>query len=69
MVINIALDANAPHELIYLDVSNEMCLKHLKKRNMEQPDRNKFDTEAVFQQVTKYFEEPNENEGLNITVI
>lgn len=54
------------HELIYLDVSNEQCLSHITKRRTEQPERAQFDTEAVFTQVTKFFEPPTDDEKLCI---
>jgi len=61
--------AHAPHELIYLKVSNERCLRQIAQRRIEQPDRANFDTESVFNEVTKYFEEPRQNEGANIHVV
>ena len=64
----LASEANAPHELIYLNVSNELCLKRIAQRRIELPERAAFDTESVFNEVTRYFEEPGENEGLNIQV-
>jgi predicted kinase len=57
------------HELIFLDVSDEQCLSHIAKRRKEQPQRAKFDTETVFNHVTKFFEYPSENERLNIIQI
>jgi predicted kinase len=62
-------EAKVQHELIYLKVSNELCLKQIEQRRTQQPERAAFDTEAVFYQVTKYFEEPNESEGLHLQVI
>lgn len=59
----------APHEMIYLEASNEICLAHIAKRKSEQPDRASFDTEEVFLQVTKYFEEPGDTEKLNVRKI
>jgi len=61
--------AQAPHELIYLKVSNELCLKQIAQRCIEKPDRANFDTESVFNEVTKYFEEPSKNEGINIQIV
>lgn len=61
-------EANAPHQLIYLKVSNAVCLKQIEKRRLEQPERAIFDTETVFHEVSKYFQEPEENEGFNIQV-
>ena len=62
-------EINAPHELIYLNVSNEICLKQIAQRRIEQPERASFDTEEVFHHVTRYFEEPSADEGFNIIQI
>ena len=59
-------EINAPHELIYLDISDEICLKQIAQRRIEQPERALFDTEEVFRRVTSYFEEPSVDEGFNI---
>ena len=63
---SIFLEAKAPHRLIYIDVPNELCLKRIEKRRKEQPERSATDTVEMFEQVTKYFVEPSENEGFNI---
>ena len=57
------------HEMIYVNPGNEKCLAHIKKRGSEHPERAQFDTEDMFNAVSKYFEEPSESEGLNITVV
>lgn len=62
-------EANAPHELIYLNVNNDICLKQIEKRRLEQPERANYDTEAMFNEVTRYFQEPDESEGFNIKVV
>jgi predicted kinase len=62
----IVLEIDAPHELIYLNTSEEICLKQIAQRCIEQPERAKFDTEKVFHHVTSFFEEPGTKEGLNI---
>ena len=67
--LSLASEVDAEHELIYLQLSNEHCLKQIAKRRAEQPERAAFDTEEVFHRVTQYFEKPSENEGLNIVVI
>ena len=59
-------NAGAPYEFYYLEVSDELCLKQIAQRQTEQPDRAIFDTEAVFKHVSKYFEMPQESEGLRI---
>lgn len=58
-----------PHELFYLAVDDEVCLKQLRQRQKEQPERAQFDTEEVFRMVTGYFEPPEKSEGFNIKVV
>ena len=65
----IITEANAPNELIYLNVSNDVCLRQIEKRRLEQPERAIYDTESMFIEVTKYFQEPDQNEGFNIQVM
>ena len=52
----------------YLNVSDDVCLQQIAKRRIEQPERAKFDTPEVFAEVTQYFEEPSEAEGLEIEI-
>lgn len=63
------IQAKVPHELIYLNVSDDICLKQIETRCLEQPERAKFDTESMFIEVTKYFQEPHQSEGFNFQVI
>lgn len=63
--LSLVAKINAPHEFFYLDVSDEQCLKRIAQRRKEEPTRAAFDTESVFHQVTKYFEVPTLEEGLN----
>lgn len=58
-----------PHELYYLAVDDEICLKQLRQRQKEQPERAQFDTEEVFRMVTGYFEPPEQSEGFNVKVV
>ncbi|GBO85672.1 cell division protein ZipA [Marinobacter salsuginis] len=58
-----------PHEPYYLLVDDEVCLKQLKQRQKEQPERAQFDTEEVFRMVTGYFEPPKESEGFNLQIV
>lgn len=62
-------EVGADHKLIYLNVPNEVCLAQIAKRRIEQPQRAATDTEAMFEQVTKYFVAPSSDEGFNITEI
>ena len=66
---SIASEVGAAHELVYLVVSDEQCLKQIAKRRIEKPERRAFDTEEVFLHVTSFFEEPSVDEGLNIREI
>lgn len=62
-------NAEAPYELNYIKCSDELCLKQIAQRRVAQPERAVFDTEAVFNQVNKYFETPDESEGLKIQIM
>lgn len=62
----IITNAGSPYEFYYLKVSDELCLKHIAQRRIEQPERAIFDTEEVFNKVNEYFETPQECEGLEI---
>ncbi|NBQ72576.1 MAG: ATP-binding protein [Gammaproteobacteria bacterium] len=59
-------DSGAEGKLLYLKVSDAICLERLRKRRAEQPDRQRFDNEQFFQQVTQYFREPAPSEGFNV---
>ena len=59
-------EANCEHELVFLDVSDEQCWRQIEQRRVAQPERAQFDTKEVFDHVTKFFEAPTEDEGLNI---
>lgn len=62
-------EVGCENQLIFLDLSDEQCLAQIAKRRTENPERAEFDTEAMFHQVTQYFEPPSEDEGLAITRI
>ncbi|QPB82254.1 AAA family ATPase [Pseudoalteromonas rubra] len=59
----------AEHQLYYLDVSDTQCLAQLAKRRIEQPARAQFDNEAVFYQVSQYFEAPEVSENLTLVQV
>lgn len=65
-LLSIATEINANHQLIFLNISDEKCLKQINKRRNEDPARAQFDTEETFKYVTKFFETPEFSEGLNI---
>ncbi|WP_342573952.1 ATP-binding protein [Solibacillus sp. FSL K6-1781] len=64
--LDIVLEINANHQLIFLNLNNEQCLRQIAQRRNEQPERAAFDTEETFIYVTKFFEAPKASEGLNI---
>ncbi|WP_377890252.1 AAA family ATPase [Alkalihalobacillus sp. R86527] len=64
--LDMASEVNASHQLIFLNLTNEQCLRQITQRRTEEPERAAFDTEAVFIQVTHFFEAPEASEGLNI---
>ena len=61
-------EIEAPHELNYIDLSNEDCLKQIEKRRLQQPQRATTDTREMFDQVTKHFVAPGSEEGFNTTI-
>lgn len=60
---------NAPHELMLIDVADEVCFQRIAKRRTEQPERAKTDTPEMFEQVTRYFELPVADEGFDIVSV
>ncbi|RVU39825.1 ATP-binding protein [Hwanghaeella grinnelliae] len=64
-----ATEIGSPHRLVYLEADDDLCLRQIAMRRQEQPERAAFDTANVFHQVTKFFEEPRAEEGLEIEVV
>jgi adenylate kinase family enzyme len=56
-------------KLIYLKVADEVCIQQILKRKNEEPDRHLWDNEEMFYKMTKYFQEPTDEEGFNLEVI
>lgn len=54
----IAQEVNATSHLVYINLTDEVCLRQVAQRRQEQPERAAFDNEAVFHQVVKFFEAP-----------
>ncbi len=61
-------EIQAPHELIYIDQPNDVCILQIEKRRTEQPERSATDTKEMFELVTKHFVVPTPDEGFNTTV-
>lgn len=59
----------ADHTLVYIKVTDEVCLKQLEKRRKEFPERNHFDTKEVYYKMKEYFQEPIDKEGFNLKII
>ena len=62
-------EIGAPHNLIYIDLPNEVCIEQIGKRRKEQPERAGTDTLDMFEQVTKHFIPPTSEEGFNISIV
>lgn len=67
--IQLANEVESEAELIYLKANDALCLKQISKRAIEQPSRAAFDTEEMFNHVTKFFEEPMKGEVNNLLII
>ncbi len=61
-------EINAQHELIYLNISNEVCLKQIANRCAKNPARAATDTVEMFNSVTQYFQAPEIKEGFNVVL-
>jgi shikimate kinase len=62
-------EIEAHHDLVYIEIDNEDCLRQIEKRRIEQPERAATDTQEMFEQVTKHFVEPKPDEGFNVTMV
>lgn len=62
-------EIEAPHNLVYIDLPNNICLEQIGKRRIEQPERAATDTAEMFEQVTKYFVAPTSEEGFNTIIV
>ncbi len=60
-------EVNATHNLILIDVPDEVCLERIEKRRIAQPERAATDTVEMFVQVTRYFVAPTTEEGFKIS--
>ncbi|WP_214798033.1 MULTISPECIES: ATP-binding protein [unclassified Exiguobacterium] len=67
--LKLAQDVGADHCLVYLNRSDEQCLRQIHKRRIMEPERAAFDTEEVFHHVTSFFEVPDCAEQLYIIEI
>ena len=58
--------ADVSHVLHFVDVSDDICKRQLKKRSANKPDGAAFTTEVEFDAISKHFQAPTESEGFNI---
>jgi predicted kinase len=58
--------AIAPHELHYIDASDELCKQQLRQRSQGLPEGAAFTSDAEFDAITQYFQPPTDDEGFNI---
>lgn len=68
-LLSVASEINANHQLIFLNISDDKCLKQINIRRSEEPEREQFDTKKTFEYVSSFFEPPEFSEGLNIIEI
>ncbi len=59
-------EVGAPHRLVYIDATDEVCLQQIANRRLEQPERAATDTAEMFETVAQYFAEPSPEEGFAI---
>jgi predicted kinase len=64
-MLGMAAAAGAPHLLHYLDVPDEVCRQRLKGRNAAGTHEYQV-SDAEFDAITRYFQAPEEEEGLRI---
>jgi len=62
-------DIPGKHQLVYLKVTDKLCLEQIQQRRISTPERLAFDTEQMFYHISAYFEEPNEVCGFSVQVI
>jgi len=62
-------EIDASHELIYINVSDDICLAQINKRRSQQPERSATDTVEMFHNMARYFEAPDVNEGFNVKIV
>jgi predicted kinase len=67
--VKLSKEVESEAELIYLKADDALCLKQIAQRAKEHPSRATFDTEEVFNQVTKFFEAPTKDEVNHLVII
>lgn len=62
-MLGLIAKTQAPHELHFLDVPDEVCLSRLAKRAAEQPEHRATDTREMFLATAAHFQPPSTEEG------
>ncbi len=65
----LCVETACEHELIFIDLSDEICWNQIEQRRIEHPERANFDTKEMFNYVTKFFQVPSDDEELNIVYV
>lgn len=68
-LVGLAQQAGVPHQLHYIDCPDEVCREQLLERVSDNPGRVMTDTLEMFDAITRYFEPPTAEEGLNLRII
>lgn len=60
------IKSHAAHKLHFLDISDEICKRQLRKRSEGKPEGAAFTSESEFEAITRYFQPPLDSEGFNL---
>ena len=63
---SIFTEIEAPHQMIYIEATDAICLERIAKRREQQPERRATDTPEMFAQMSQYFVVPTADEAFNI---
>ena len=58
--------AGAPHELHYIEASDELCKRQLRERSRHLPPGTRWTTDAEFDMIMAHFDPPGEDEGFHV---
>ena len=63
---NLIERAEVPHELHFIDATDDLCKHQLKNRSKVLPPSTSWVTDAEFEAITVYFQAPSGDEGFNV---
>ena len=61
-------NTNSQHQLHFVNVSDETCKLQLRKRSQLLPEGSAFTSNSEFEEITKYFQPPTDDEEFNIVL-